>query len=99
MKQYLAPASEVAKSSTELLLEDLELLCDGPLVDLQIAFDGGLIAVRSNEKLIYQESAETRWMRADGRARVRMLCAWLHNAACKYREVKAGPRSAGKVVA
>ena len=70
-------------------LEDLAILCDGPSVDLQLSFDGGIIAVRSNDTLIYQDSAETRWMRLDGAARVRLLAAWIQAAAGKYRAILA----------
>lgn len=99
MNQPASTAPIAAKSPAEILLEDLELLCDGPLVDLQIAFDGCLIAVHSNERLIHHESAETRWMRMDGRARARMLCGWLRNAALKYRELQSSRRGTAKVVA
>ena len=99
MNQSNTPAPVVGKALGDQLLEDLALLCDGPSVDLQIAFDGGLIAMRSNDKLIFQESAETRWMRVDGPARVQMLSVWIHDAASKYRQLKAGGRGASKVVA
>ena len=93
------PAPVTGKALGNQLLEDLALLCDGPSVDLQIAFDGGLIAMRSNDTLIFQESAETRWMRVDGPARVQMLSTWIHDAACKYRQLQAGGRGVSKVVA
>ena len=72
------------------LVQDLAVLCDGPMVDLQISFDGGLIAMRSNDKLIFQEVAEGRWMRMNGPARARVLAGWIHTAAVKYRLLLAG---------
>jgi hypothetical protein len=71
------------------LLQDLAVLCDGPVLDLQIAFDRGLIAMRSNDKLIYQESAEARWMRLGGAARAKLVASWIHVAALKYRSLLA----------
>lgn len=67
------------------LLEDLAVLCNGPSIDLQLACDGGLIAMRSNERLVYENSAEARWMRLDGPGRARLLATWIHGAAGKYR--------------
>lgn len=66
-------------------IEDLAVLCDGPMIDLQISFDGGLIAMRSNDKLVFQEAAEARWRRLDGAGRARLLSAWIQQAAAKYR--------------
>ncbi len=82
--------SEVALAATPAdlgseLVQDLAILCDGPMVDLQISFDGGLIAMRSNDKLVFQEAAEGRWMRMNGAARARVLAGWIHTAAMKYR--------------
>jgi hypothetical protein len=71
------------------LLEDLAILCDGPSIELKLGFDGGLIAMRSNEKLVYQNSAETRWIRQGGTARARLLATWIHEAAEKYRTILA----------
>jgi hypothetical protein len=69
------------------LFQDLAILCDGPMVDLQISFDGGLIAMRSNDKLVFQEVAEGRWMRMNGAARAKLLAVWIHTAAMKYRAI------------
>jgi len=72
------------------LVQDLAILCDGPMVDLQISFDGGLIAMRSNDKLVFQEAAEGRWMRMNGADRARLLAGWIHTAAMKYRALLVG---------
>jgi hypothetical protein len=85
MNQSPESAPGKMRPAASLLLEDLELLCDGPLVDLHLACDGGLIAVRSNEALIFHEAAEALWMRSDASGRARLLCSWLHNAARKVR--------------
>lgn len=69
------------------LLRDLAILCDGPSVDLQVAFDGGLIVMRSNDKVVFQEAAEARWMRLDGASRARLLAGWIHAAAERYRSL------------
>src|SRR5438552_1941979 len=89
MEKSETPATTSPVDDTAQLVEDLAILCDGPSIDLQLAFDGCLIAMRSNEKLVYQNSAETRWMRLDGTARARMLATWIHAAAGKYRTILA----------
>ena len=71
------------------LIQDLAILCDGPMVELQISFDGGLIAMRSNDKLVFQEAAEGRWMRMNGTARAKLLAGWIHTAAMQYRAILA----------
>lgn len=95
----LAQAATRTDVATELV-QDLAVLCDGPVIDLQISFDGGLIAMRSNDKLVFQEAAEARWRRLDGAARARLLVAWIHQAATKYRELlksRLGDRSQAEV--
>ena len=89
MDKSETPATTPTVDGAAQLLEDLAILCDGPSIDLQLAFDGGLIAMRSNEKLVYQESTETRWIRLDGTARARLLATWIHAAAGKYRTILA----------
>ena len=89
MNKSETPATTSPVDIAAQLLEDLAILCDGPSVDLQLAFDGCLIAMRSNEKFVYQNSAETRWMRLDGTARARILATWIHAAAGKYRTILA----------
>jgi hypothetical protein len=84
------PSAADAVDPASQLLKDLAILCDGPSVDLQISFDGGLIAMRSHEKLIFQEAAEARWMRMDGAARASLLAGWLRSAAEKYRALLEG---------
>ena len=84
MQKPQSPAADAVGPGTQLL-QDLAILCDGPSIDLQISFDGGLIAMRSHEKLIFQEAAEARWMRLDGAARAKLLAAWIRSAAEKYR--------------
>jgi hypothetical protein len=84
-----APAAIRPDLGSELV-QDLAILCDGPMVDLQISFDGGLMAMRSNDKLVFQEVAEGRWMRMNGAARARILAGWIHTAAVKYRALLAG---------
>lgn len=83
------PATKPFVDGAVQLLEDLAILCDGPSIELQLAFDGALITMRSNEKLVYQDSAETRWIRQDGTARARLLATWIHTAAGKYRTILA----------
>ena len=79
-----APATSRPDLGSELV-QDLAILCDGPMVDLQISFDGGLMSMRSNDKLVFQEAAEGRWMRLSGAARAKLLAGWIHAAAMKYR--------------
>lgn len=67
------------------LMKDLEVLCDGPFVDLHLAFDGAVIFVQSNDRTIWRDSAIRGWMAVDGRARARHLLSWFHQAAEIYR--------------
>ncbi len=69
------------------LARDLEVLCDGPMIDFRISFDGGLIAMRSNDKVVFEQAAEGRWMRLDGAGRARLFASWIHQAAEKYRQL------------
>ena len=87
MKQPSSPAPASTGDPVAQLFQDLAVLCDGPSVDLHIDFDGGLISMRSNDKLVFQELAEGRWMRLAGAARARLLAGWIHAAAEKYRSL------------
>lgn len=87
MKQSSSPAPASRQDPAVELFQDLSVLCDGPSVDLQIAFDGGVIAMRSKERLIFQEAAGARWMRLGGAARARLLASWIHEAARQYRSL------------
>ncbi len=71
------------------LLRDLEILCDGPDADLHLAFDGVVMALKSKGRLVWQNSAEARWMRMDSSSRVRFLVGWIREAAQMYRELLA----------
>ncbi len=87
MEQSSSPPPAACQDPVAQLMQDLAVLCDGPSVDFQIAFDGGLIAMRSNEKVVFQEAAEARWMRLGGAARARLLTGWIHAAAERYRSL------------
>lgn len=71
------------------LLRDLEVLCDGPDADLHLAFDGVVMALKSKGRLVWQNSAEARWMRMDASSRVRLLVGWIREAAQMYSELLA----------
>jgi hypothetical protein len=85
MEQSSSPAPASCDQLMATLLQDLAILCDGPSVDVRIDFDGGLIAMRSKDKLVFHEAAEGRWMRLGGAARARLLAGWIHEAAQQYR--------------
>ena len=70
------------------LLADLAVLCDGPAVEIHLSFDGGLIAVRSNDRLIFGTSPERGWQVAQADARAKLLLSWLRQAARTYVERK-----------
>lgn len=77
------PSSPLRGTAAQLQ-RDLEILCDGPEMDLNLRFDGVVMTLRSRDRLVWQNSAEIRWMRMEGPARVRILAAWIHAAAQKY---------------
>src|SRR5258708_29967395 len=99
MNKSQSPSPSISKVLADPLLEDLAVLCDGPAVDLRVAFDGALVAMRSSDTLIFQESAGTRWMRLDGAARARLLSGWIHSAALRYRDLHSGHRGSSQGVA
>lgn len=85
MDTPLHPDPQPLQDSTPQVVEDLAILCDGPSIDLQLSFDGALMAMRSHAREIWSETAEARWMRLDGRCRAQMLLGWIHRAAAEYR--------------
>ena len=68
------------------LVEDLAVLCDGPAFQVHISFDGAMIAVRSNGRLIFGTSAERGWQVARAKARAQLVLTWLREAPRTYRE-------------
>jgi len=89
MEKSMSPAPRAHVIPTGDLVEDLAVLCDGPMMDVKISFDGALVAMRSNDKLVFQEAAEARWKRSGGAVRARILAGWIHEAATKYRALLA----------
>ena len=70
------------------LVADLELLSDGPSIDLRFAFDGAMIVVTSRDKIISSRSSTKGWMAVPEFARARILLHWIHEAATEYRRLE-----------
>jgi hypothetical protein len=85
MNMPIPPAPQSFQDPTTQVIEDLAVLCDGPSVNLHVAFDGALLDMFSHDRQVWSESAEARWMRLDGRDRAMMLLDWFHRAAREYR--------------
>ena len=72
----------------QLFFDDLVELCEGPNLDLHLTPAGTVLAVRSNQGLIWGKASGRAWKNLDARDRATMLLFWLHHAAEQCRRQK-----------
>ena len=85
------------KEGTELLMEALAEICDGPSVDLHFGDDGALISMREDDQPLWSDSMVRAWTKMSAHARAGVLLYWLFRAAeerKKRREKKSEKRHA-----